>query len=86
MNPYNSKKTIDIIKFTCYNKEKIKQGRNKTMTERQEKILEELREQDKVLKEIFRRRKQIKGICIDHGDYEKIFEALFSDDKKHYDF
>ena len=56
------------------------------MTEKQEKILEELREQDKVLKEIFRRRKQIKGICVDHGDYEKIFEALFSDNKTHYDF
>ena len=52
----------------------------------QDKIVEELREQDKILKEIFRRRKQLAGISKDRGDYEKIWEMLYEDGKNHWDF
>ena len=56
------------------------------MTDIQNKIVEELKEQDKILKEIFRRRKQLAGISKDRGDYEKIWEALMTDGENHWDF
>ena len=56
------------------------------MTDIQNKIVEELKEQDKILKEIFRRRKQLAGISKNCGDYEKIWEALMSDGENHWDF
>ena len=56
------------------------------MTERQERFLEELREQDEMIRKLFERREEIGRICRTNGDYRIVYDALFSDKKMHYGF
>lgn len=52
----------------------------------QKAILEELREQDKVLHEIFTRREELAKIAKEQGCYNKVYDKLFADHLPHFGF
>lgn len=49
-------------------------------------IVNELREQDVKLREIFDRREELKKLIQEAGCYDEIWEMLFSDHEAHYSF
>ena len=49
-------------------------------------IVEELRKQDAVLNEIFKRREELSELAKNEKCYDEIWEKLFSDGESHYSF
>lgn len=52
----------------------------------QKAILKELKEQDKILHEIFSRREELAKIAKEQGCYNKVYDKLFADHLSHFNF
>lgn len=69
---------------------KLKKTEDDTMTEKEMNgLLVLLLEQENELKQIFKKRKEIKQKCLDAGGYElynKMYKMLYEDGKSHWEF